>query len=212
MLFSLVRIIEEKHSPINGKLTVVKDVAWGIYIKGGGLTQSGGVAEKVWRTSLKKVRKQEKNINTILILGLGGGGIAKIARKLWPKTKIDGVDIDPVIVDLGKKYLDLDKTNTKIIIGDAYKYCKDSIKKKKKYDLICIDMYVKDEVPERFRKEGFIKLVKKMMTKKGAVVVNRLFYNEKRKVALVFRNKLEKSFLNIETVFPEANIMFICRN
>ena len=51
-----IKILEEVESLINGKLAVVRDLAWGTYIKGGGLTQSGGVAEKVWKTSLKEVK------------------------------------------------------------------------------------------------------------------------------------------------------------
>lgn len=212
MIFSPIKIIEETHSPINGKLTVVKDIAWGVYIKGGGLTQSGGVAEKVWRTSLKRVKKDQEDIKKILILGLGGGGIARISRKLWPDSKIDGVDIDPVIVKLGRQYLDLDKTGTNIVIEDAFKYCKRCTNKNIKYDLVCVDMYIKDEVPKKFCTGEFIKLVKKLTKKNGVIVVNRLYYDEKRKLALDFRDMLEKYFSQIETVFPEANVMFICRN
>src|SRR3990172_2235063 len=117
-----IKVLEEVESPINGKLTVVRDLAWGTYIKGGGLTQSGGVAEKVWRSSLNKVKGEAHVVKECLILGLGGGGIAKIVRKNWPQTKIVGVDIDPIIVDLGKKYLGLDKLDVEIVIQDARDY------------------------------------------------------------------------------------------
>ena len=49
------QILEEIDSPINGQLTVVRDLAWGVHIKGGGLTQSGGVAKLVWLASLKEI-------------------------------------------------------------------------------------------------------------------------------------------------------------
>ena len=51
------KILEEVKSPINGKLTVMRDLAWGVHIQADGITQSGGVAEKVWNSSLKKVKK-----------------------------------------------------------------------------------------------------------------------------------------------------------
>ena len=61
------KILEEVDSPINGRLTVVQDLAWGVYIKAGGLTQSGGVAKKVWETTLKRIKNQE-----LFDFGVGG--------------------------------------------------------------------------------------------------------------------------------------------
>ena len=54
------KILEEAESPINGKLTVIRDLAWGIHIQDeNGLTQSGGVAENIWKTPLNKIKKQK---------------------------------------------------------------------------------------------------------------------------------------------------------
>jgi len=207
-----IKVLEEVESPINGKLTVVRDLAWGTYIKGGGLTQSGGVAEKVWRTALQKLQTSKTpNIQKVLILGLGGGGIAKIVRKNWPQAKIVGVDVDPIIVGLGKKYLGLDKLGVEIIIQDAFVFLTSHQSPiTNHYDLVCIDMYVGDQVPKKFETDAFLKLVLEILTSEGVAVFNRLYYGEKRKEAEEFHRKLIQIFEKVRPVYPEANVMYVC--
>ncbi|MFH1863767.1 MAG: hypothetical protein ABIJ85_02580, partial [bacterium] len=116
-LLSGTKILEERKSKYNGDIKVVKSLGYGTYIQVEGLTQSGGVVTDVWRTTLKKLRTKE--IKNCLILGLGGGSAAKLVRKYWPDCKIIGVDIDPVMAELGKKYLGLGQIRMEIEICDA---------------------------------------------------------------------------------------------
>jgi spermidine synthase len=71
-------------------------------------------------------------------------------------------------------------------------------------------MYVGDTIPEKFVKPSFYNLIKKLLEKNGVIVVNRLYYDEKRKLADKTHQDLEKIFSKIMTVFPEANVMFVC--
>lgn len=199
----------EIESPINGKLEVIRDIVWGTYIKAGGLTQSGGIAESVWRKTLIKINTQEFKPRTCLILGLGGGSIAKTARHLWPGIQITGVDVDSLIVELGKKYLGLGSYVVDIKITDAFEFCQ---KEKSKYDLILIDVYQGDTVPEKLRSENFVKNIQKLMSKNGISVFNRLFGGRHRPDAVKFLKKLEKVFPNCDAMYPEANVMYICKN
>ena len=133
-----------------------------------------------------------------MILGLGGGTVAKILQKTWPKIKITGVDIDPVMVDLGKKYLGLE--NVKDKIGDAYNF------DTKGFDLVVVDLYRGDVFPKKFEDEKFLK---KLVNNK-LVIFNRLYYGDKRPMAVRFGLKLQKVFKKVKYYYPEANLMFIC--
>lgn len=206
------QILEEVQSPINGKLVVVRDLAWGTHIMAGGLTQSGGVAGEIWKTSLRKLRPWFSDPGQVLILGLGGGSIVGIVRRFWPRAEIVGVDIDPVIVNLGKKYLGLKKLGIEVKIQDALEYARGAKKKAKKYDLICVDLYVGDSFPQKFEEGKFLELIRKLLTKKGVVVFNRLYYGDKRPLAMKFLGKLQETFGRVEILFPQANIMFLCYN
>lgn len=201
-------ILEKRHSKINGNLTVVKDLAWGTHIQAGGVTQSGGVAETVWRTSLRTIVNSRLSIDDCLILGLGGGSIAKLVRKNWPKCHITGVEIDPIMVDLGKKYLNLDKYKVDIKIIDAQKFCHQP--SAISYQLICIDMYIGNDVPKKFEQLEFIKEVEGMLANDGMTIFNRLYYGPKRASAIKFQQKLESVFGRVEPIYPEANVMFVC--
>ena len=206
------QILKEIESPINGKIQVVRSLGLGTYIQVGGLTQSGGILEGVWRKPLKKVYQSLITNHQSLILGWGGGTAVKLVRKYWPEAEITGVDIDPVMVELGKKYLKFDDKKTKVIIGDARDFLSTSYHlPATKYDLILVDLYVGDEFPEKFENEEFLKLVLKLKTDSGVVIFNRLYWDEKRPLAMKFLKRLEKVFSKVEVVYPEANIMFICK-
>mgnify|MGYP001587547899 CR=1 FL=1 len=205
-------ILEERTSPINGKIKVVKSLGFGTYIQVNNLTQSGGVIEDIWRSTLRTINKQLPTINNCLILGLGGGTAAKLVRKFWPEAKITGVDIDPIMVELGTRHLGLGNSKVKTIIGDAYQYSLKHKAKSEKFDLVLVDLYIGYKFPRRFETQNYIHLVRNILSRSGIAVFNRLYYGEKRPEAMKFGKKLEKVFSKVEYFYPEANVMFICYN
>lgn len=197
------KILEERESKFNGHLKVVRSLGFGTYIQAEGLTQSGGIVETFWKQTIKKVNRSPFTVHHSFILGLGGGTVAKLIRKNWPEAKIIGIDIDPIMVEWGKKYLELDKTNVEIKIQDAYDF-------KGRYDLIIIDLYNGETFPEKFESKEFLNKVKSSLTEKGIAVFNRTYYGDKRPETVKFGNKLKKIFSKVEWFYPEANLMFVC--
>ena len=186
-------VLEERDSKYNDRVRVVKTFGMGTYIQCNGLTQSGGIVETIWKQTLRKLRIKKEEIRNILILGLGGGTVAKLLRKKYPKAKIVGVEIDPVMIELGKKYLNLDKYNIDFKITDATKI------KIKEYDLVIVDMYLGDKYVDL---AGFHPASK-------ITIFNRLYYGDK---ALEFGQKLKKVFKKVDVFYPTANVMFFCYN
>jgi spermidine synthase len=206
-----MKILEEVKSVINGKIRVVKSLGCGTYIQVDNLTQSGGVVYEVWRSTLHKIKNKKSKIKNCLILGLGGGSAAKLVRKYWPEAKITGVEIDPVMIDLGKKYLGLADLNIDLKIQDAFEFCLKGNTQKTKYDLILVDTYVFDEFPKNLESREFLEKVKSLLTSKGLAIFNRLYWDEKRKLAVKFADKLAKVFSRVTPFYPEANAMFVCQ-
>jgi spermidine synthase len=204
------RVIEEVDSPINGKVRVVQSFGWGNSVQAGNLTQSGGVVRDVWKYSLNKVKASNFKVSSCLILGLGGGSCARLIKKNWPSSKIVGVELDPIMVDMGMKYLGLGEVGVDIRLEDAERFCKNAIKNREKYDLVLVDMYVGEQIPQKFDSSDFIFTTKNLMEEKAKSVFNRLYFGEKRGLAESFRKKLESSFSEVVPVYPEANVMFIC--
>lgn len=206
-----ITILEERESKYNGHLRVVRTWGMGTYIQAGGLTpiksgitQSGGIVENIWRSTLRQVHSTKYPVQSILILGLGGGTLAKLLRKKYPEAKITGVEIDPMMIELGRKYLDLDKYNIDIKICDANTYNL----LPKTYDLVVVDMYSGDSFPKEFESEEFLK----KLTKFPTVIINRLYFGEKRPDTVRFGKKLEKIFSKVTWFYPEANLMFVCES
>lgn len=200
------RVLEEIVSPINGKIKVVRDLVWGTHVVVKGLTQSGGIARDVWKLPLKKIKT--KKIKDCLILGLGAGGIVSLVKKYWLGVKIIGVEIDPVMVKMGKKYFHLEGVDIKV--GDAKKYVEGS-KGKVKFDLILVDTYLGDRYPEKLEDKKYLMGIRGLLAKKGVVVFNRLYSGKNRSLATKFLKKLESVFPKVEAVYPEANVMYLCR-
>lgn len=194
------RILENTTSQYNKNIKVVRSWGLGTYIQVNGLTQSGGIVENIWLSTLKFVKKRFPKIKTILILGLGGGTLVKVSKKYFPESKITGVEIDKKMVELGKKYLDLN--DAEVIIKDAINY-----KSNQKFDLVIVDLYTGDEFPKKFESDSFLR----SLTKHGLVIFNRLYYKEKILLADSFKNKLENLFSEVVAYKPQANIIFICR-
>ena len=196
------KILEKRRSKYNGELRVLKTFGMGTYIQSDGLTQSGGIVEAIWRQTLRRIPKTKFRNPKCLILGLGGGSAAKIIRKKWREAKITGIDIDPIMVELGKKYMGLDKYGVEIKISDAVKY------DAKGYDIVIVDLYNGDFFPKKFEYVGFLEKLKDG----NLVIFNRLYYGDKRPEAVRFGKKLEKIFSKVEWFYPEANLMLICNS
>lgn len=194
------KLITKVYSPINGEISVVEQ--WGTRkIVVSNLTQSGPLAEKVWSIGLQHVNMltcYDPGIRNILILGLGGGSLAKLINKYFPKAKTIGVEIDPIMIDLGKKYLDLDKVkNLKIIINDATAYLPSAVRHKLKFDIIFVDLYIGDKVPKNCQIGIFLKNLKKILNENGMIIFNRLYFKNHIFEAKNFLDKLKKIFNDV---------------
>ena len=83
-----------------------------------------------------------KRRRRILVLGLGGGSVARIARALAPRAEIVGIEFEPEVVRLARRHLDLDETGVEVAIADARAWIEAESKKTSRYDAILEDVFV----------------------------------------------------------------------
>jgi spermidine synthase len=202
-------VLEKADSEINGLVEVREDFFGRRSLLVGGISQSGYLIEKTWQ---KPINHLPLTINHCLILGLGAGSVAKVIHNFFPKAKITGVEIDPIMIKMGKKYFDLSTVkNLEIRIADAFSTINHRLSTINHYDLILVDLYLGKEVPKKAKSEEFIKNVKKLLSPSGAAIFNRLYYGEKKKEAEEFKTKLEKVFSKVEPLQIDVNIFFLCQ-
>jgi spermidine synthase len=109
----------------------------------------------------------------ILIIGLGGGTLPSTLSRIFPKAKIDTIEIDPAVVRVAQKYFNFRTTSTNNVSEeDGRVFVKRAITKGMKYDLIMLDAFDHDYIPEHLLTQEFLKEVKKVMTPGGVLTAN----------------------------------------
>ena len=205
-MWGLIKVIDRAESEYNGTVQVVSTLE-GTRIVAGGVSQSGWLVGKVWNAALKKILKNKTEVKSVLILGLGGGSAARLVNKYWPRAMITGVDIDPLMINFGKKYLDLEKIfGLTIVESDAVKFVNET---KEKYDLVLMDVYTGAVIPEEFVKKDFLEKVKNILKPGGVAAINHLYSSIEREDAKKLEVELRNIFSVLISVKPEANIIFI---
>ncbi len=168
--FFFPRTMEVKPSDFNGKIKIVKFgnhyAAWV-----GGFEQSGPIVAGLWKKATDNIEMERGG--KLLILGLGCGAMVNYLAKKFPQAQIVGVEIDPVMLALGKKYFGLGKTAPlKIVNDDALSFLNNS--KQAKFDLIAVDLYNGRSFDKRFTHRVFFNKLDQNLTKTGTLIFNLL--------------------------------------
>jgi spermidine synthase len=139
-------------------------------------------------------------IQDVLILGFGLASIPYIIEKIHKKfLNYTGVEIDDEVIYLASKYvLDELKSEINVVQADAFSFI--SIDDKK-YDLICMDVFEDDTIPEDLQSDEYLQMLKESLAKNGLLIYNRLSFtdDDKKETDLFFSDVFQK-------VFPDAYI------
>ncbi len=192
------KIIFSKKTPYN-YLEVVKQKGKFI-LNSQNTNYSFGNLHKVFRLAFAKIPFDKNSVKEALILGFGAGSVAYILKKeLKCNCNITGVEIDYEIIELAKKYFELQKlSGVEIIVDDAFEFVK---KSNKKFDLIIVDIFNDHKIPAQFNTAGFLENVYKLLKVNGKIYYNRLCYDyESKKANEIFENKFKSIFTNIRIV------------
>ncbi len=113
--------------------------------------------------------KQPGDVRSMAILGLAAGTTARLASSVYGYIPIDGYEIDPEIVEAGRKYFDMNMTNLNIILGDGRLNLDLSTKS---YDIIGVDAYRPPYIPPHMTTYEFFEIVKSHLTQEGVLTIN----------------------------------------
>ncbi|MCE9667681.1 fused MFS/spermidine synthase [Myxococcus stipitatus] len=106
----------------------------------------------------------------ILVVGLGGGAMPMFLRAVLPRAHIDVVDIDPVVVDVARRYFGFhEDARMAAHVADGRAFIEAA---RPAYDLVFLDAYGPDSIPEHLATVEFFTSVRARLTARGAVVGN----------------------------------------
>ncbi|MHB8123527.1 MAG: spermidine synthase [Desulfuromonadaceae bacterium] len=109
----------------------------------------------------------------ILIIGLGGGTLPTTLSRVVPNAEIDSVEIDPAVVKVSKKYFNFNTTlKVRVHEEDGRVFIKKAGKRGIKYDMVMLDAYDSEYIPEHLLTREFLIEVKKVLTSDGVLIAN----------------------------------------
>src|SRR3954449_2999768 len=106
---------------------------------------------------------------SVAILGNAAGTTARAYAHFFPATRVDGVEIDGALSDVGRRLFDLHGANLHLHTADARPFLRQT---KRRYDLIVVDAYRQPYIPFYLATREFFALVHDHLTPRGMVVVN----------------------------------------
>jgi spermidine synthase len=75
----------------------------------------------------------------VLLLGLGGGSVARALRILDPAAEIVGVERDRTILKLARRHFGLDRLGVEVVVDDVFRYLR---RERRRFDLVVEDVFV----------------------------------------------------------------------
>ncbi|GGG35233.1 spermidine synthase [Bizionia arctica] len=130
---------------------------------------SYGSLQRILKFGLEKINLSK--VNSVLLLGLGGGSVIETLRKDFKYQKhITAIEIDQVIIDLAKDEFQLKAyEKLEIICDDAFHFVETH---NQTFDLIIIDLFIDTQVPKQFLELDFWEFVLKRKSTNGIIIFN----------------------------------------
>ena len=137
---------------------------------------------------------------SVLMLGLAGGTAFRVLRHLLPDCRLTAVDIDPEVIELARKHMDLDALRAEVIIGDAYSWLETN---KRTFDVVIDDIYLAGKTDVFRPREWDSKLVKHLkraVAPGGVLAVNLVTGAGHRSMQSLTRRVLCEAFPVVRTI------------
>ena len=112
----------------------------------------------------------EPKLDSMLIVGLGAGTVSKQFTAVYgPEIAIDGVEIDPKVIELGQQYFEMNEPNLKPIAADGRTHLQQS---DKRYNVIAVDAYRQPYIPFHLVTREFFQEASDHLTPQGVLALN----------------------------------------
>jgi hypothetical protein len=114
-------------------------------------------------------QQQTDPVQRLAVVGLAAGSIPKQFIQVFGPIPVDGIELDPAIVEVGREYFDLNDPSINMIIGDG-RYELNRLEGG--YDVITLDAYKVPYIPWHLTTQDFFEEVKNQLTEDGVVAIN----------------------------------------
>jgi spermidine synthase len=109
------------------------------------------------------------NVQNLALVGLAAGTIAKQYTAVYGALPIDGFEIDPGIVAVGRQYFDMNEPNLNVVVQDGRWGLAHS---QAQYSVIGVDAYRLPYIPWHLTTREFFQEARAHLAEDGALVIN----------------------------------------
>jgi predicted membrane-bound spermidine synthase len=109
------------------------------------------------------------DVHSMALIGLAGGTISKQYTAVFGPIPVDGIEIDPDIVRVGREYFGMNEENVNVIVQDGRYALAVS---PNTYDVVGVDAYRLPYVPWNLATVEFFQEVRDHLSERGVVAIN----------------------------------------
>lgn len=143
-------------------------------------------------------------VRRVCIVGLAAGTASTLLiDTLGQGVHIDGIEIDPVVVEAGRRFFGMNQKNLRVIVGDGRVELRRS---KDHYDLIVIDAYRMPYIPWHLTTREFFSEVRDHLSLDGVVAINVTRGPRSRALVQALTATLLDVYGAVHTVDPEETL------
>ncbi len=113
--------------------------------------------------------REPASVTRIAIVGLAAGTTARQASAVFPNVIIDGWEIDPKIVQVGRDYFDMNLPNLNVYVQDGRWGLEQS---PETYDLVVVDAYRPPYIPPHLTTQEFFQIAADHLKPEGVLAIN----------------------------------------
>jgi spermidine synthase len=106
---------------------------------------------------------------SLLVVGLAAGTVTKQFAKIYTNIQMDGIEIDPDIVRIGREMFDMNEPNLNVIVDDGRAALR---KNEKQYDVIVVDAYRQPYIPFHLATEEYYRELGAHLSERGVIAIN----------------------------------------
>lgn len=133
----------------------------------------------------------------LAIVGLGAGTLVKLYNLAYGVMDVDGIEIDPEIVDVARTYFDMNDPGLSVHVGDG-RYELNQLDGN--YDVIALDAYRPPYIPWHLTTREFFSEIKSQLNENGKVVINTFRPLSDRRLVNAITTSLSGMFANVYAI------------
>ena len=109
----------------------------------------------------------------ILVVGLGGGTLPMALAAIHPEARLDVAEIDPAVVEVAKRHFGFaESERLRVHVEDARVFTRRAVGAGLTYDLILLDAFGADYIPEHLMTREYLSDTRTLLTGDGALAAN----------------------------------------